>query len=244
MLTFKLQKLTLLMILVLVAMAGTLTFTAGMVVGVHWTLSNPELEVMLANRAATQTPDSGQTAAVTTQRVSSQATVSPNTTAAWTQPAAVTPAKPVVTRPTITKPAATKPTVTRPAIAPAAITPTMITAPEPAEPPPSVPPVQVAADADSMGAGAEELAAMTDTPRFAIQVGAFLYEENSTRMVEELQGRGYEPYIVVKTNSADRVLETVRFGHYPSRQQATLAASEFMAREGSDTANVRELGTR
>ena len=81
MVTFRLQKLTLLLILGLVGLAGALTFSAGMVVGVHWTLSSPALEAMFEGRAVSGTPGSSRAMAAVN-------TTSPGQPAAETRPVA------------------------------------------------------------------------------------------------------------------------------------------------------------
>lgn len=66
---------------------------------------------------------------------------------------------------------------------------------------------------------------------FSVQVGAFRSKENSEAVIRELEGRGYQPYVVQRTTSKRRVLHTVRIGRYADRGEALRAAAEFRDRE-------------
>ncbi len=254
MLVFRLQKRTVLLILILTAVVGALTFTAGMTVGVHWTLSNPALESMLAARAGTDP----QSVAVQASEVNADSVpaAAPSPVPVSQRPVAQSPVtqrpvvqRPVVQRPVVQQPTAQLPTTqiattlpapSQPAIAASAAPPSVAVSTSSAVPLTAL--AQEVARPTAMESAVMTAAAAPAESRFAVQVGAFLHEENSNRMLGELQARGYEPYIVAKTGFDQRVLETVRLGHYPSRQQALLAAADFAEREGLDTAIVREPG--
>lgn len=74
-------------------------------------------------------------------------------------------------------------------------------------------------------------AAPAEPGGYAVQVGAFLREENSEEVVRDLETRGYQAYIEALTTARGRLLHTVRIGRYAERREAARAASEFRARE-------------
>lgn len=74
--------------------------------------------------------------------------------------------------------------------------------------------------------------------RYSIQVGAFRNAANSEKVIQDLRGRGYEPYVIEERGRS--LLRTVRVGRYADRQEALRAASEFERSEGMD-AIVRPL---
>lgn len=78
---------------------------------------------------------------------------------------------------------------------------------------------------------AETIAGEVQPAAFSIQVGAFRSPENSARALEELRNRGYEPYVVERPGSRNRVLHTVRVGRYADRAEALQAAADFRRRE-------------
>jgi cell division septation protein DedD len=93
--------------------------------------------------------------------------------------------------------------------------------------------------------------AMTRTPepsavpaggpgRFSLQIGAFREAKNSEKVIQDLQSRGYEPYVIEQRGRS--ILRTVRVGRYSGRSEALRAASEFRRREGME-AVVRPIGS-
>ncbi len=76
--------------------------------------------------------------------------------------------------------------------------------------------------------------------RFSLQIGAFRDPENSEKVIQDLQSRGYEPYVIEQRGRS--VLRTVRVGRYSGRSEALRAASEFRRREGME-AVVRPIGS-
>ena len=68
--------------------------------------------------------------------------------------------------------------------------------------------------------------------RYSIQVGAFRQAANSEKVIQDLRGRGYEPYVIEERGRS--LLRTVRVGRYADRQEALRAASEFERSEGMD----------
>jgi cell division septation protein DedD len=75
---------------------------------------------------------------------------------------------------------------------------------------------------------------------FSLQVGAFREAVNSARVVRDLKGRGYEPYVVEQRGRM--LLRTVRVGRYADLDEATRAALDFRRREGM-AAIVRPAGS-
>ncbi|HSG38470.1 MAG TPA: SPOR domain-containing protein [Thermoanaerobaculia bacterium] len=71
-----------------------------------------------------------------------------------------------------------------------------------------------------------------DVGRYSIQVGAFRQAANSEKVIQDLRGRGYEPYVIEERGRS--LLRTVRVGRYADRQEALRAASEFERSEGMD----------
>lgn len=69
---------------------------------------------------------------------------------------------------------------------------------------------------------------------FSVQVGAFLLEKEANSVVEELQQKGYTPYIATAWgdwNGKRRLWHQVQIGDYADREQASLAAAGFSAAE-------------
>ncbi|MDP9122022.1 MAG: SPOR domain-containing protein, partial [Acidobacteriota bacterium] len=60
---------------------------------------------------------------------------------------------------------------------------------------------------------------------------AFPSRENSLAAVHELEGRGYQPYVVDQAQRRHRTLHLVRIGRYPDREAALSAAATFRQRE-------------
>jgi cell division septation protein DedD len=76
--------------------------------------------------------------------------------------------------------------------------------------------------------------------RYSLQIGAFRDPRNSEKVIQDLQAKGYEPYVVEQRGRS--VLRTVRIGRYAGRAEALRAASELRRREGLE-AIVRPLGS-
>jgi cell division septation protein DedD len=60
---------------------------------------------------------------------------------------------------------------------------------------------------------------------YSLQIGAFRDPENSAKAIQDLQSRGYEPYVIEQRGRS--LLRTVRVGRYTGRSEALRAASEF-----------------
>jgi cell division septation protein DedD len=72
--------------------------------------------------------------------------------------------------------------------------------------------------------------AVLRTALYSLQIGAFRKPENSSRIVQDLQSRGYDAYVVQEKGG--RVILTVRVGRFAEREEALRAADEFRRREG------------
>jgi cell division septation protein DedD len=149
----------------------------------------------------------------------------------------------VITRPVPAKPAANRPCLPEPA--PAVPVRVMTAAPAPApalrasepepqpEPPPPapIPPAAIAQTPEPTPDG---------PARYSLQIGAFREAKNSEKTIQELQSKGYEPYVIEQKGRS--VLQTVRVGRYSGRAEALRAAADFRRREGME-AIVRPLGS-
>ena len=76
--------------------------------------------------------------------------------------------------------------------------------------------------------------------RYSLQIGAFREAKNSEKAIQELQTKGYEPYVIEQKGRS--ILQTVRIGRYADRAEALRAASDFRRREGVE-AIVRPIGS-
>jgi cell division septation protein DedD len=144
------------------------------------------------------------------------------------------PAKPAANRPCLPEPAVPVQVVTVPTPAPDPRASAGISEPEPQPEPPPPAPVPTAAVAQ----------APEPTPdgpaRYSLQIGAFREAKNSEKTIQELQSKGYEPYVIEQKGRS--VLQTVRVGRYAGRAEALRAAADFRRREGME-AIVRPLGS-
>jgi cell division septation protein DedD len=66
------------------------------------------------------------------------------------------------------------------------------------------------------------------TAAYSLQIGAFRQAENSARVVQDLQSRGYDAYVVGERGR----LRIVRVGRFADRVEAVRAAADFQRREG------------
>jgi cell division protein FtsN len=80
---------------------------------------------------------------------------------------------------------------------------------------------------------------VTSEGRYSLQIGAFRQAKNSEKVIQTLQNKGYEPYVIEERGRS--VLKTVRIGRFVNRGEALKAASDFRRREGME-AIVRPIG--
>jgi len=57
--------------------------------------------------------------------------------------------------------------------------------------------------------------------RYSLQIGAFRRAENSEKVIQALQSKGYEPYVIEQRGRS--ILKTVRIGRYADRELLPLA---------------------
>ena len=117
---------------------------------------------------------------------------------------------------------------------------------------PAIDPADEAAEAAAKAQEAEEAEEAAVVPRpaggnlaqaalagrsrseFAVQLGAFLQNENAQALSRRLEERGYDADVVPMEGAQGRTWYLVRFGAYETRTEALMAASEFKNREGLD----------
>jgi len=103
------------------------------------------------------------------------------------------------------------------------------TEPEAAPAPTTAEPI-MAAPAPAMASAPPAASAGETGGRYSLQVGAFREAKNSEKVIQDLQARGYTPYIVEQRGRS--VLQTVRVGRYAGRAEAARAAADFRRRVG------------
>lgn len=213
--TFLFDKKSLVLLLTGTAVTGGLLFFGGVLVGVQWGL-----------------PLGSYTApapVVRTASLPAERPCKPEPEAAPLPIAPVAPATPEPAAPEFEEPepqtfaAASLPRETAPVIS-AMEEPR----PEPAAAPPVLPEPEPAI-----------LMASDSQGRYSLQIGAFRQVENSVKVIQDLQSKGYEPYVIEERGRS--VLKTVRIGRFVKRGEALKAASDFRRREGME-AIVRPIG--
>jgi cell division protein FtsN len=65
-----------------------------------------------------------------------------------------------------------------------------------------------------------------------VQVGVFLDEKDASRLLKEIEGKGYSPTFFSGRDAEARQWYAVRIGVYSDREQATKAAANFTKQEG------------
>jgi DedD protein len=222
---FLFDKRSLVLLLTGLGIAGGVLFFAGVLVGVQWGLPFEAAPAAAPVRPAVK-------------RAALQAAERPCKPVPEAVPAAPQPA-PVVSdffpqekpkralselppKPAPVQPVQAAPPPPAPVPAPAPPVATVAVTPEP-EPEPKASPEPAA------GPG-----------RYSLQVGAFRDAKNSEKVIQDLQAKGYEPYVIEQKGRS--VLRTVRIGRYADRAEAQRAAAELRRREGLE-AIVRPIGS-
>jgi len=85
---------------------------------------------------------------------------------------------------------------------------------------------------------ATEGATSSTSGHYVVIAGSFLNPENSQRMLQELQAKGYQPY-VSKTTVGDKTYRRVNVGAFSSREQADRLAEELRGAGYEVTVGVR-----
>lgn len=215
--TFEIHRVTLLALIGLVVALSGLTFFAGVVVGASWTMRElgKTIQPMPIDRPAVDAdlPEPGKT-------------IVPLAAAA---------------EPEVPAPPASAATPPASAVAPPASAPP----PEPAAFDPGGAGESAAPASAAAPAGRDEPVAdddpipPVDLSAFAVQLGAFLSEENADALLAEIQSRGYEPYIHRMRTNDGRPLHSVRIGRYAERKDAWDAAQRFTDKENLPASIIR-----
>ena len=83
----------------------------------------------------------------------------------------------------------------------------------------------------------------TDSPgAFTVQVGVFLEHNEASRLLKEMERKGYAPSFFADRDAEDRQWYAVRIGAYSDKDQAANAAANF-TRQEKIKAVVRPLGS-
>jgi DedD protein len=216
--TFLFDKKSLVLLLTGMTVAGSLLFFGGILVGVQWGLpigsyTAPAPVVRTAALPAAERPCKPEPEA------SPVPLAPPPTLTMPTTPTSPEPAAPDLEEP---EPQMFAAEVPLPEEAPAPAVETRLVEPEPIlEPEPAV------------------LTASSQEGRYSLQIGAFRQAKNSEKVIQTLQSKGYQPYVIEERGRS--VLKTVRIGRYARRGEALKAASDFRRREGME-AIVRPIG--
>jgi cell division septation protein DedD len=214
---FLFDKKSLVLLLSGAAVAGGVLFFSGVLVGVQWGLPFEAAPVAAPRPAVPK-----RAAFLPAER--------PCRPEAQAAPAAPEPAP-------ITLPMTTQ--VAAPAPEPKAVRPAPVPAPSPAPTPVPLTVAQAVSRTPQPPAEPEPTPA-AGPGRYSLQIGAFRDPGNSEKVIQSLQSRGYEPYIIEQRGRS--VLRTVRVGRYAGRAEALRAALEFRRREGME-AVVRPIGS-
>jgi cell division septation protein DedD len=207
--TFLFDKKSLVLLLTGTAVAGGLVFFGGVLVGVQWSLPFGSYNAPVPSRT-------------TQAALPAERPCKPEPEAAPAPVAPLAPATPEPAAPEFEEPEPEPRTFAAAALpqeAPAAFE----------EPRPE--PVEASPEPAVLTASREG--------RYSLQIGAFRRPENSEKVIQDLQSKGYEPYVIEERGR--RVLKTVRIGRYADRGEALKAASDFRRREGME-AIVRPIG--
>ena len=100
-----------------------------------------------------------------------------------------------------------------------------------APPPPNDGRVVIISEADTEDAKKEEAAAV-EPEYVTVQVGVFLDEKDASRLLKEIESKGYSPSFFSGRDAEARQWYAVRIGRYSDKQQAANAAANFTKQEG------------
>lgn len=84
---------------------------------------------------------------------------------------------------------------------------------------------------DEASAVEDEQAAAAVTEYVTVQVGVFLDEKEASRLLQQMERKGYAPTFFSGRDAEARQWYAVRIGAYSDRQQATNAAANFTKQE-------------
>lgn len=98
--------------------------------------------------------------------------------------------------------------------------------------------VVIISEAETDQANKEEVA--VEPEYVTVQVGVFLEQKDASRLLKEIESKGYSPTFFSGRDAEARQWYAVRIGVYSDRDQATKAAANFTKQEGTK-AVVRPL---
>jgi cell division protein FtsN len=101
--------------------------------------------------------------------------------------------------------------------------------PAAAMPPPNDGKVVIISEAETDDAKTE---AAADPEYVTVQVGVFLNEKDASRLLKQIESKGYAPTFFSGRDAEARQWYAVRIGVYSDREQATKAAANFTKQEG------------
>ena len=90
--------------------------------------------------------------------------------------------------------------------------------------------VVIVSEAETGEANNEEVA--VDPEYVTVQVGVFLEQNDASRLLKEIESKGYSPTFFSGRDAEARQWYAVRIGVYTNRDQATKAAANFTKQEG------------
>lgn len=111
------------------------------------------------------------------------------------------------------------------------------TAPEAAEPEVAAAPaadkgIVIISEAETDAASNEEAAVAPEPEYVTVQVGVFLDQNDASRLLKEIEGKGYTPTFFTGRDAEARQWYAVRIGMYSDKHQAASAAANFTKQEG------------
>ena len=98
-----------------------------------------------------------------------------------------------------------------------------------APPPPNDGRIVIISEAETDEAKKEEAAA--EPEYVTVQVGVFLDEKDASRLLKEIENKGYTPSFFAGRDAEARQWYAVRIGRYSDKQQAANAAANFTKQE-------------
>jgi cell division protein FtsN len=221
---FTLDKKALVSVLAGWIVMALLLFAAGLIVGTYWTNSGPGASVASA-KSAGNSRAALPTEPVLTDEANSLDTAAPTKEAGMAKSAAATSGQ---TGGQTQPQAATSDDLSKKG---------------------AVPPVpelsekanqEAAVASPPASAGSDNSVGNSTT--FTVQVGVFLEQNEASRLLKEMERKGYSPSFFADRDSEDRQWYAVRIGAYSDKDQAANAAANFSKQERIK-AVVRPLGS-
>ena len=219
---FSLSKIAALSLLAGSILISVLLFGAGLVVGSQWLSSSAASAYATAKNEQAELPKEPV--------LNDEKAPAPKAHGAVPGPASV-PALPNTTAPT--SPHTPAPAAAVPEQAAAAASAAALVAPANGE-------VKIVSEAAADAANDDNAAGEPDY--VTVQIGVFLDETEASRLLKEVERKGYAPSFFSGRDAEARQWYAVRIGAYSDKQQAANAAANFMKQE-KIKATVRPLGS-